>query len=106
MHGLAIKASYTLNQSVKGLHIVLQTMVNRQNWVIAFFWSWSYWSTFLLTWYAFSGPGSACLIWVCVAHIILFIQFHELLMCPWVDLLMSEGQAIALDMCFMNFRAQ
>lgn len=31
----------------------MQTMSsNQENGAISFFWSWSYWSTFLLTWYA------------------------------------------------------
>lgn len=34
------------------------------------------------------------------------VQFCELMICPWVDLLITEGQVIALDMCFMYFRAQ
>lgn len=34
--------------------ILLQTIIGRENGGISFFWSWSYWSTFLLTWYAFA----------------------------------------------------
>lgn len=64
----------------------IQTMSSHsENGGISFFWSWSYWSTFLLTWYASCYPVK--FIWLYVA-----LLSHPSVYFNWIVLFSKEGQ--------------